>query len=97
MPLAHPAGHAQADFGGALAIIGGVERKIHFLAMSLPHSDACFVEAYPGEPASLWDKGILKGHRRVETQLHRLKIIHKSRKLHNYLFLCRKSFKSVDL
>ena len=44
VPLAHPPGHAQVDFGEALAVIGGVERKIHFLAMSLPHSDACFVK-----------------------------------------------------
>ena len=40
VPLTHPPGHAQVDFGEALAVIGGVERKIHFLAMSLPHSDA---------------------------------------------------------
>ena len=45
VPLTHPPGHAQVDFGEALAVIGGVERKIHFLAMSLPHSDACFVKA----------------------------------------------------
>ena len=44
VPLTHPPGHAQVDFGEALAVIGGVERKIHFLAMSLPHSDACFVK-----------------------------------------------------
>ena len=49
MPLSHPPGHAQADFGEALAIIGGVERKIHFLVMDLPHSDACFLKAYPAE------------------------------------------------
>ena len=36
VPLTHPPGHAQVDFGEALAVIGGVERKIHFLAMSLP-------------------------------------------------------------
>jgi len=45
VPLAHPPGHAQVDFGEALAVIGGVECKIHFLAMSLPHSDACFGKA----------------------------------------------------
>jgi len=28
VPLAHPPGHAQADFGEALAVIGGVEQKI---------------------------------------------------------------------
>jgi len=47
VPLSHPPGHAQADFGEVLAIIGGVERKIHFLVMDLPHSDACFLKAYP--------------------------------------------------
>ena len=26
-----------------------MERKIHFFAMDLPHSDACFVQAYPEE------------------------------------------------
>ena len=43
VPLVHPPGHAQVDFGEALGIIGGVERKIHFFAFDLPHSDACFV------------------------------------------------------
>ncbi len=42
-------GAAQADFGEALAEIAGVERKIHFFAVDLPHSDACFVQAYPAE------------------------------------------------
>jgi transposase len=45
VPLRHDAGHAQVDFGEALAEIGGVERKIHFFAMDLPHSDACFAPA----------------------------------------------------
>lgn len=49
VPLVHPPGHAQADFGEALAVIGGIERKIHFLVMELPHSDACFLKAYPAE------------------------------------------------
>ena len=30
-------------------MIGGVEQKIHFLVMDLPHSDACFLKAYPAE------------------------------------------------
>src|SRR5438309_5105338 len=30
VPLRHDPGHAQADFGEALAEIAGVERKIHF-------------------------------------------------------------------
>ena len=48
VPLAHPPGHAQADFGEAVAVIGGVRQKIHFFCLDLPHSDACFVKAYPG-------------------------------------------------
>lgn len=46
VPLVHPPGHAQVDFGEAVGIIGGVECKIHFFAFDLPHSDACFVVGY---------------------------------------------------
>jgi transposase len=49
VPLAHPPGHAQADFGEAAAVIGGVRQKIHFFCLDLPHSDAGFVKAYPAE------------------------------------------------
>jgi hypothetical protein len=37
------------DFGEALASIGGVLQKIHFFVMSLVHSDAMFVMAFPRE------------------------------------------------
>src|SRR6516225_8983000 len=57
VPLAHQPGHAQADFGEAIGIIGGVERKIHFLAFDLPHSDACFVVAYPAETTEAFCDG----------------------------------------
>ena len=57
VPLAHPPGHAQADFGEALGIIDGVERKIHFLAIHLPHSDAIFVVAYPAETTEAFCDG----------------------------------------
>ena len=49
VPLAHPPGHAQVDFGEAVAVIAGVRQKIHFFCMDLPQSDACFVKAYPRE------------------------------------------------
>ena len=57
VPLVHPPGHAQADFGEALAIIGGVERKIHYFAFDLPHSDANFVVAYPAETTEAFCDG----------------------------------------
>src|SRR5215472_13731352 len=41
----------------ALAEIAGVERKIHFFAMDLPHSDACFVRAYPEETTEAFCDG----------------------------------------
>ncbi len=49
VPLAHPPGHAQADFGECVAVIGGVRMKLHVFCFDLPHSDACFVKAYAAE------------------------------------------------
>lgn len=57
VPLSHDPGHAQVDFGEALAEIGGVERKIHFFAFDLPHSDASFVQAYPEETTEAFCAG----------------------------------------
>jgi transposase len=57
VPLMHPPGHAQADFGEAIAVIGGVERKIHYFAFDLPHSDAIFVVAYPAETTEAFCDG----------------------------------------
>ena len=49
VPLSHTPGHAQVDFGETLGIIGGVECKLHYFVMVLPHSDAIFIKAYPAE------------------------------------------------
>jgi transposase len=49
IPLAHSPGHAQVDFGEAVAVIAGERRKVHLFCLDLPHSDACFVRAYPAE------------------------------------------------
>src|SRR4051812_11478589 len=57
VPLVHPPGHAQADFGEAIGVIGGVERKLHFFAFDLPHSDAGFVVAYPAETTEAFCDG----------------------------------------
>jgi transposase len=61
VPLAHPPGDAQADFGEALVVIGGVEQKAHFQCMDLPHSDDCFVVAFPAENT----EAFLEGHNRA--------------------------------
>src|SRR5947209_2310467 len=57
VPLVHPPGEAQADFGEALVVIAGVEQKAHFLVMDLPHSDDGFVAAFPGETAEAFQQG----------------------------------------
>ena len=57
VPLIHPPGHGQADFGEARAVIGGVARKTHFFVFDLPHSDACYVRAYPAATAEAWIDG----------------------------------------
>ena len=58
VPLSHAPGHAQCDFGEALVVIGGVERKTHCFVIDLPHSDGCFVKAYPAETT----EAFLDGH-----------------------------------
>ena len=57
VPLVHAPGHAQVDFGETLGVIGGVERKLHYFAMSLPHSDAFFMKAYPAETTEAFCDG----------------------------------------
>jgi transposase len=57
VPLVHPPGHGQADFGEAVAVVGGEERKIHFFCLDLPHSDACFVKAYSAETTEAFCDG----------------------------------------
>jgi len=57
VPLSHDPGHAQVDFGEAWVVIAGVQRKAHYLVMDLPHSDACFVKAYPAETSEAFCDG----------------------------------------
>ena len=58
VPLTHPPGDAQADFGEVMVVIAGVERKAHYLAMDLPQSDDSFVMAFPAETT----EAFLEGH-----------------------------------
>ena len=49
MPLSHPPGEAQFDFGYALARVAGKLRKVAFMVMVLPYSDAISVMAFERE------------------------------------------------
>jgi len=52
VPLSHAPGEAQADPPRrAVVVIAGMECKAHFMAFDLPHSDDCFVQAYPQHTA----------------------------------------------
>jgi transposase len=58
VPLAHPPGHAQVDFGECIGVIGGVRMKLHVICFDLPQSDACFIKAYLAETT----EAFLDGH-----------------------------------
>jgi transposase len=49
VPLSHPPGEAQFDFGEATVVIAGVRCKAAFAVMTLPFSDAWHLSAYPRE------------------------------------------------
>ena len=57
VPLSHPPGEAQMDFGQALVYMNGVLRKVMFFVMSLPHSDGMFVCAYERECMETFQDG----------------------------------------
>src|SRR4051812_36839506 len=57
VPLAHPPGEAQADFGHAEVVVAGERVTAAFFVMTLPHSDAFFVRAYPRECTETFQDG----------------------------------------
>lgn len=65
VPLTHPPGHAQVDFGEALVVIAGQEQKAHYFCLDLPHSDDCFVMGFPAETT----EAFLEGHVQAFTYL----------------------------
>jgi len=58
VPLDHPPGDGQADFGEARAIIAGEALTAHYFTLTLPHSDDMFVAAFPGETT----EALCEGH-----------------------------------
>lgn len=61
LPLSHPPGEAQVDFGEATVKLNGVERKVALFVMTLPYSGAIFIQAFPRECTETF----LEGHRRA--------------------------------
>ncbi len=63
VPLAHPPGEAQVDFGQAEVVLDGRTTTVALFVMTLPYSDAVFVRAFPRECT----EAFLEGHVRAFT------------------------------
>jgi transposase len=61
LPLSHPPGEAQVDFGEARITLQGVETKVALFVMTLPYSGAIFVQVFPRECTETF----LEGHRQA--------------------------------
>jgi transposase len=57
VPLSHPPGEAQYDFGEATVIIAGELTKAALSVMTLPYSDVFHVSAYPRECTETFQAG----------------------------------------
>jgi len=57
VPLIHPPGEAQVDYGFATVILEDVTLEAALFVMSLPHSDAMFIRAYPRECTQTFQDG----------------------------------------
>jgi len=57
MPLSHPPGWAQVDFGYAEIDLAGERTKVAFFVMTLPFSDAFFVCAFERECTETFQEG----------------------------------------
>jgi len=61
LPLSHPPGEAQVDFGEATIRLAGQETKVALFVMTLPYSGAIYLQAFPRECTETF----LEGHRRA--------------------------------
>src|SRR3954447_16625234 len=61
VPLAHPPGEAQVDFGQAEVTLDGQTATVALFVMTLPYSDAVFLCAFPRECT----EAFLEGHARA--------------------------------
>ena len=61
LPLSHPPGEAQVDFGEADVILRGETTRVALFVMTLPYSDAIFCQVFPRECT----EAFLEGHKRA--------------------------------
>lgn len=58
LELVWPAGEAQADFGEADVVEGGVKRRIKYLCLSFPHSNGGYFQTFGGTTAECVCQGL---------------------------------------
>jgi len=58
IPLSHPAGEAQVDFGDTVFYENGIMYEGHHLAVTFPHSDGKFVQLFKGENLECLSQGL---------------------------------------
>ena len=61
VPLAHPPGEAQVDFGQAEVVLDGQPATVAVFVLTLPYSDAIYCQAFPRECT----EAFLEGHVRA--------------------------------
>jgi transposase len=61
LPLSHPPGEVQVDFGEGTIRLAGQEIKVALFVMTLPYSAAIFIQVFPRECTETF----LEGHRRA--------------------------------
>jgi len=61
IPLSHPPGEVQVDFGFAYVDVAGERQQVALFVMSLPRSDALSIQAFPRECT----EAFLEGHNRA--------------------------------
>lgn len=57
LPLSHPPGEAQVDFGYAYVDLAGERIQLALFVMTLPYSDAVFIQAFPRECTESFQEG----------------------------------------
>jgi transposase len=57
LPLSHPPGEAQVDFGYAEIDLAGERTQVALFVMTLPYSDAFFMQAFPRECTEAFQEG----------------------------------------
>ena len=57
LPLTHPPGEAQVDYGFAEVVLAGVATQVAVFVLSLPYSDAVYCQVFPRECTETFQEG----------------------------------------